>query len=171
MSSSILSAISKIRKTRVSTTHKIENPALHDYKIIFDEYRRKLYINAKVYPDSLDNGEDITEQGISFSKKFGDSDRDLPQQYIHKKLGGDGLYRNVFPLNSKIDISSWLNAQDSVYKHIKEKPDRHADLQYGINYDSDATEHFGRPFDIYYFYVLYENGKAFGEPLEGVIEN
>uniref|UniRef100_A0AC35F814 Uncharacterized protein n=1 Tax=Panagrolaimus sp. PS1159 TaxID=55785 RepID=A0AC35F814_9BILA len=150
MSSSILSAISEIQKTRVSTTHKIENPALRDYKITYDEFRRKLYINAKVYPDSLDNGEDITEQGISFSKKFGDPNRDLPQQYIHKKLGGDGLYRNVFPLNSKIDISN---------------------LQYDINYESDATEHFGRPFDIYYFYVLYENGKAFGEPLEGVIEN
>uniref|UniRef100_A0AC34G8R6 Uncharacterized protein n=1 Tax=Panagrolaimus sp. ES5 TaxID=591445 RepID=A0AC34G8R6_9BILA len=171
MSSSILSTISEIQKTPVSNTHKIENPALHDYKIVYDECRRKLYINAKVYSDSLDNGSDITQQGISFSEKFGDAARDSPQQYIHKKLGGDGLFRNVFPLNNKMDISSWLNAQDCIYNHIKEGTNRYAHLQYGMRYDSDDEENFMRPFEIYYFYVLYENDNTFGEALEGVIEN
>uniref|UniRef100_A0A914PJI2 Uncharacterized protein n=1 Tax=Panagrolaimus davidi TaxID=227884 RepID=A0A914PJI2_9BILA len=96
-------------------------------------------------------GEVVVEEGFP---------GDQPEQYIGKDLGGSGFYNiNVFPLDSKLNITQWKNDQAAVYKHIKNNQNCFARLFYGINYDDNNEEggKLHRPFEIYYHYKLYQN--------------
>jgi hypothetical protein len=44
-------------------------------------------------------------------------------------------------------------------------------MLFAFDYNDESTTEFARPIKIYFHFVLYENSKAVGEPIEGVIEN
>uniref|UniRef100_A0AC34FA18 Uncharacterized protein n=1 Tax=Panagrolaimus sp. ES5 TaxID=591445 RepID=A0AC34FA18_9BILA len=171
MPSLIQTNISKIKNLKLSVVQH-ENTFLLDYKRGVDLNTRKLiYITAKVTSNSLDKGFDLLEESLRKALQIGIRPGDYGKQYIPTRLGGDGIVRNVFPLNKDVDVTKWNANQDLVYNHVKsEKNNGYAILHFGVVYDKKLKEYPYRPFKIYYIYELYQDDKMVHQ-IEGVLKN
>ncbi|KAI6171541.1 Isoform A [Aphelenchoides bicaudatus] len=177
-SSTVLKHISGVLKQLDNIACKIrtlsqmsitKNTCLHNYMIGRDpdRYCKISYIKAEVWPDCLDSGQE-TPESPGCLEDFIEGDK--AQLIIGAKLGGRPETFNLFSLNKALDPTPWQQAEQSVYDHVSKGENRHALLQYTVDYgDKHARLRILR---IYYHFQLYDqNGDPLEDKLEGIFKN
>ncbi|KAI6177794.1 hypothetical protein M3Y97_00946500 [Aphelenchoides bicaudatus] len=169
-----LNAISDILEQTVCCLKPAEtyNTPIQEYEHGFDDRRRLSYVSVKVQSDALDQGGEPTRDAGLWIRYASVRPGDILCHVIPIKLGGPGYGHNVFPLNEKIDINEWNNAQDAVYNYLKESEDRYAYLQYGFVFDDkvDKRKMF-HPVKVYYHFALHDKNGSVAQELGGMLDN
>jgi hypothetical protein len=155
--------------------HSQGDTTLKNYDLQFNYFDAKVFISCEVYEENLNKGKELTPLTKSMACGSGlGAEGDEACLFIPQILGGDGNWRNAFPLNPNMNRGKWVEDEVKVFDHILNGKNRHAKLLIAADYpvmEDEDSPYANRPLKIYWYFELFENGDVFGEPLEGIFEN